>query len=259
MSFPNFKDKHGEDAMFSPEEFLRHSQAVGLAPRGKPCEGVILFYSKKEPSDYLPEYTLDQNDFFGADFYLLRETGSQIAVMNHFGVGAPAAVIALEELVAWGVKNFITIGTAGRLQKHLRTGDIVVCDQAIRDEGTSYHYLPPSKYARASPEITDKIKSALDSLGKRYFVGTSWTTDAIYRETVAEARQYQREKVLTVEMEASAMFSVANFRNVNVGAVFAISDSLAEMEWKPDFYHRKLDDSKRTLFKAAINALKEKN
>jgi uridine phosphorylase len=258
MSFPNLKDKHGEDAMFSPAEFLKHTQAVGLAPKSKPCEGVILFYSKKEPSDHLPEYTLDKKDFFGADFYLLPETGNQIAVMNHFGVGAPAAVIALEELVAWGAKNFITIGTAGRLQKYLRTGDLIVCDQAIRDEGTSHHYIPHSKYARASPEITDKIKSALNSLRKKYFTGTSWTTDAIYRETVAEARQYQRERVLTVEMEASAMFSVAKFRDVNVGAVFAISDSLAEMEWKPDFYHQKLDDSKRTLFKAAIMALGRK-
>jgi uridine phosphorylase len=259
MSFPNLKNKHGEDAMFSPAEFLKHTQAVGLVPKGKPCESVIMYYSKKDPSQYLPKFTLKKNDFFASDFYIIEETDNKIAVMSHFGVGAPAAVTALEELVAWGVKNFITIGTAGALQKHLRIGDLVVCDQAIRDEGTSHHYLPHSKYAFASEDITKKIRKALDSLGKKYIVGTSWTTDAIYRETVSEARQYQREKVLTVEMEASALFAVGKYRNVNAGAVFAISDSLAEMPWKPDFYHQKLDESKRILFCAAVNALSENN
>ena len=109
--------------------------------------------------------------------------------------------IALEELIAFGVKRFISIGTAGTLQKDIKVGDLIVCEKAIRDEGTSYHYLKPSKYAYASKEMTKRIKNALDALEQKYFVGTSWTIDAPYRETVVEARQYQKEGVATVEMK----------------------------------------------------------
>jgi uridine phosphorylase len=258
MGFPNFRNKHAKNEMFSPREFLGHSQEMGLGPKGKPCKAVILYYSKDSPANYLPGYTLVKKDFFAADFYLLKETGNKVGVMNHFGVGAPAAVIALEELVAWGVKDFITIGTAGTLQDNVNIGDLAVCDRAIRDEGTSHHYLASSKYAFASRHLAEKIKKALESFGAEYFVGTSWTTDAIYRETKEEVKKYQQEKVLTVEMEAAALFSVAKFRKVNVAALFTISDLLAELEWKPDFYHDKLDESKRLLFKAAVKALCEK-
>ena len=92
----------------------------------------------------------------------------------------------------------------------------MVCEKAIRDEGTSHHYLKPSKYAYASKDMTQKIKNSLDKFKQKYFVGTSWTIDAPYRETVAEATQYQKEGVATVEMEASALFAVSQYRNVEL-------------------------------------------
>ena len=115
----------------------------------------------------------------------------------------------------------------------------MVCEKAIRDEGTSHHYLKHSKYAYASKGMTNKIIISLEKLNQKYFIGTSWTIDAPYRETVAEAKQYQEEGVATVEMEASALFAVAQYRNVELGAIFTISDSLAELQWKPKFHLKK--------------------
>ena len=75
----------------------------------------------------------------------LAEMDHKVGVVGGFGIGAPAACVVLEGLIAFGVKRFVSVGFAGSLQPDLRIGDIVVCDKAIRDEGTSYHYLPASR------------------------------------------------------------------------------------------------------------------
>jgi len=179
--------------------------------------------------------TIKVEGFYG-EFYLLRETKNQIGVLAKFGVGAPVVVTLMEELTTFGVKKFISMGEAGTLQKTLKIRDIVVCNRAIRDEGTSQHYLKHSKYAYASERMTREIEKALQKCGQKYIVGTSWTIDAPYRETTAEARQYQKEDVATVDMEASALFAVAKYRAVDIGAIFTISDSLAELKWNPKFH-----------------------
>ncbi len=241
--------------MFSPADFLKYQRKRGSGDRFNPPAGVIFCYQQR-----LLDYVLDQHKtrrvqgFYG-EMYLLEETKNRIAILGRFGIGAPIVVTLLEELIAFGVRRFISVGTAGTLQKHLCVGDLVVCDRAIRDEGTSYHYLKPSKYAYASREMTQFIKAALDAFEQKYVVGTSWTTDAPYRETVAEARQYQKEGVATVEMEASALFAVAQFRGVEMGAMFTISDSLAELQWSPRFHSRKTSGGLETLYDVALAAL----
>ena len=142
-------------------------------------------------------------------------------------------------------------------QKNIKIGDIVVCDRAIRDEGVSHHYLASSKYAQASEEMTSRIKKSLDELDIAYVTGTSWTTDAVYRETIAEVEQYQKGGVATVEMEASALFSVAQYRNVQVGCILTISDSLADLKWQPQFHSDETTIGLELLFKAALNALQD--
>lgn len=94
-------------------------------------------------------------------------------------------------------------------------------------------------------------------LGLGYVLGSSWTIDAPFREIVAEVRKYQEEGVLTVEMEAAAIFSVAKYRNVEAGAIFTISDYLAELEWKPKFHLT--SEYLREIFEVAKEVLISKN
>ena len=96
---------------------------------------------------------------------------------------------------------------------------------------------------------------SLDRCKVKYHVGTSWTTDAPYRETLAEIRKYQSEGVATVEMEAAALFAVAEYRKVDMGSFFTISDSLAELEWKPEFHGETAKKSLETIFKVAVEVL----
>lgn len=255
MAFPNFEDKHAEDALFSPSDYFNYLKKEGKYPDFKVPEAVIFCYQRKLLNHVLENHKTTKVDFLIGESYVLDETDGQIVIIGKFGIGAPTVTTILEECIAFGVKKFISIGTAGTLQKDIPFGSLVVCDKAIRDEGTSYHYIPASKYSHASKAMTQKIIDSLNKFNQEHLVGTSWTTDAPYRETVAEARQYQKEGVLTVEMEASALFTVAQFRGVELGSLFTVSDSLADLEWNPHFYGEKTQGGLETIYKVAIDAL----
>jgi len=258
MTFPNLKRKHSKDSMFSPKDYLAYAKSLGQHPKFKPPKCAILCYERSLIEHILNHHKVIKVEGFRADTYLLDETNRQVALIGNFGIGAPVAVTHTEELIAFGVKKFISIGTAGTLQKDLSVGDIVICDRAIRDEGTSYHYLKPSKYAYASKGMTKRLMRTLGEKGQEYSIGTSWTIDAPYRETVEEARRYQKEGVATVEMEAAALFAVGQYRKVDVGAIFTISDSLAELEWKPRFHLIKDPKTFEILYQAVLGALLSK-
>lgn len=256
MSFPNLTHKHAQNSMFSAKEFLAYQKRNGHYPKFKAPQSLIFCYNKNLLDYVKDNHAVTKVEGFSGEMYLLNDTNKNVAIIGKFGIGAPVVGVLLEELIAFGIKFFISIGTSGTLQKHVNIGDLVVCEKAIRDEGTSYHYLKRSKYAYASKELTKKITQTLDTLKQSYHQGTSWTIDAPYRETVAEARQYQQEGVLTVEMEASALFAIAKYRNVQMGAIFTISDSLAELEWKPKFHTKKTNQGLELLYKMAVEVLK---
>jgi len=165
----------------------------------------------------------------------------------------------LELLIAWGVKQFITLGIAGGLQKNLSIGDIIVCEKAIRDEGTSHHYVPYDKYAYPSKNMLSRLLNALDQTNKCYHKGTSWTTDTFFRQTKEEVELYQKEGVLCVEMEASALFSIASLYNVEMAAIFTISDTHANLEWQPSFEEEKTKAGLTTIFELALKVAIEEN
>ena len=139
----------------------------------------------------------------------LPSTGGRVGLLGRFGIGAPAATAALEELAALGTSAVISVGTAGSLQRDLKPGDLVLCEAAIRDEGVSHHYLPPGRLATAPAEATAALGRPCGEAGHQFRTGTSWTIDTPYRETIDEVRHYQAEGVLCVEMEAAALFAVA--------------------------------------------------
>lgn len=255
MAFPNHKGKHSRPALFSPRDFLNYLKEVGRYPDFKPPRAMILCYQNSLMEYVLKHHKVTRAPGLCREMYLLDETGGRVAIAGNFGIGAPAAVATFEELIAFGVKRFVSVGTAGALLKGVNAGDLMVCERAIRDEGTSHHYLKPSKYAYPSPRMTEAIKAALKAGGREFFCGTTWTIDAVYRETAAEVKRYQREGVATVEMEASALFAAARTRGAEIGAMFTISDSLADLKWKPKFHHERTERGLEALYGAALRAL----
>jgi uridine phosphorylase len=160
-----------------------------------------------------------------------------------------------ETLAALGTRRFINLGAAGGLQPGARVGELVVCDGAIRDEGLSHHYLPPARYVFPSSPLTSELATRLTALGHDYKVGPTWTIDAPYRETIEELRHYRDEGVLTVEMEAAALFAVAERRRLDAAAGFVLSDTLSEVEWTPDFGSGEILRGLDILVDAAVQVL----
>lgn len=258
MPYPNFPNKHREKALVTPEAAVAH---FVKEPPPLPFPDAVIFCYQSS----LLAHILEQHETAGVErgtyrhLHWLEESENRVAVAGGFGVGAPAVVLVLEALIVQGVRRFLTIGTAGSLQRHINIGDIVVCDRAIRDEGTSHHYLPPEKYAHASPAMTARLVAALQAANITHSVGTSWTIDAPYRETIAEVQHYQSEGVLTVEMEAAALFAVAAYRGVEMGTLLTISDSLADLEWDPQFRSDTTREGLETLYQVALQALQDES
>ncbi|MBD3191908.1 MAG: purine phosphorylase [Candidatus Heimdallarchaeota archaeon] len=252
MSYPNFPRKYSEKAIVTPKEYINYKKKRGYYSDFIPPESVIFFFQRSLKEYISNNYSIKQVEGFSS-LFLLTETKGAVGVCGEFGIGAPSTIVIMEELIAHGVRNFIAIGTAGALQNDLPLNSIIVCEKAIRDEGTSHHYLKREKYALPSPSLTQAIKTKLDELQIEFISGTTWTIDAPYRETVAEIKQYQAEGVLTVEMEAAALFAVANYRKVDAAALVTISDYVEEHAWTPQFHSR--GEQLAKLFRLALEVL----
>jgi uridine phosphorylase len=253
--FPQYAGKQGEPALVEPQAYIRYLNERGLGPGEPAPERAVLCYEPSLVEHLKAVYRLEAvPGVLGTYLYRLPEDPT-LAVGGGFGIGAPVAVAILEELVALGCRHFVSVGTAGSLQPDLAVGELVVCERAVRDEGTSHHYLPAGEYAAASLSLTRHLEEALAAHGRSFVSGASWTIDAFYRETVTEARHYQSQGVLTVEMEAAALFAVAAYRGVQAAAVFTVSDSLAGLEWRPEFHQAGVQDSLEAMFAAARQAL----
>ena len=162
--------------------------------------------------------------------YEVTLRGMRLAVF-HPGVGAPLAAGLLEEVIALGGRKFIACGGCGVLDSAIALGHVLVPHAAVRDEGTSYHYLPPAREVEASPRAVAAIEQALEAAGTEYLKTKTWTTDALYRETPDKVKRRRAEGCLTVEMEAAAFFAVARFRNVEFGQILYGGDDVGGEVW----------------------------
>lgn len=258
MPVPLDPAKYRSKPFFNPEDFLGYIRGLGkLGSRPAP-EAAILSYQRSLFDHVCSTHRVAPAEgYFSHHLRYLDDTDGRVAIVGNFGVGAPAAAVMLEELIAFGVRRFVSVGTAGSLRDDLPPGSLVLCDSALRDEGTSYHYLPGGGLVYPSETLTERLRSALEGRGIAFSAGPSWTTDAIYRETAAEVLMHSAKGALVVEMEASALFAVARFRSCLIAACFSVSDTLAELEWRPEFHAETTTEGLESLFAAAMEALRD--
>jgi len=187
--------------------------------------------------------------------FLMQAQHRDIAIF-HPGVGAPLAAAMLEEVIALGANKFIACGGAGALRSELSVGKLLIPTAAVRDEGTSYHYLPPSREVAASIKAVSAIRAALDAENCDYEMTKTWTTDALYRETPGKIALRKSEGCSTVEMEAAAMFAVAQFRNVKLAQILYAGDDLAGEKWSSRGWTKETDIRSRLIDLAAQACLR---
>lgn len=183
--------------------------------------------------------------------YELKHKGERLAVFNP-GVGGPLAAARLDAAAAMGLRKVVACGGAGALTSDLGVGAVVIPIAAVRDEGTSYHYLPPGREVDFDRATTRCIEGVLRERQVPYVLGKTWTTDAIFRETRGRVARRKSEGCITVEMEAASLLAVARFRGLELGYLLYAGDSLAGDHW--DQRGWPLHDGREELFWLAVEA-----
>ncbi len=153
----------------------------------------------------------------------------QLGVVG-FAVGAPFAVLVAEELFASGCELLISMTSAGQIVAAGPTPYFVLIERALRDEGTSYHYLPPGDYAEADPALLSLMVGAFEGLPEPVHSGAAWTTDAPFRETETAIEVALEAGILAVEMEAAALYAFSAARRKPILCFAHVTNQMAVEE-----------------------------
>lgn len=188
----------------------------------------------------------------GHDIFITDAPSGEPVAVFHPGVGAPAAVHALERVIAAGVEDVVVCGGAGALVP-LALGHVVLPTSAVRHEGTSFHYAPPAETVEVEPALVVRMASLLDEREVPYAIGRTWTTDAPFRETPGVVATRRAEGCLTVEMEASALLTVARFRGVRLAVLLYAADDLSGAVWSSRGWTTA--EARATLLRLAVDAV----
>lgn len=254
MSFPNFADKHKLKSLLTADELVAYRARLGRMPKVKP-EGVLFCLERGLPHRMRWRIPVERAGVMNADVYAVKKTKGKVAVLTSFGGGSPMVMELAEELAVMGTKKMILMTWGGTLQTDMKPGDIVVCNRAIRDEGASHHYLPSAKYIDANESLVNELTEAIRTRSVQCTIGTTWTTDAPYRETREEIVQYQAEGVKTVEMESAGLFTVGQVRGVQTVSVVIGMDSLASLRWQTPERLDSIMQSLEIVYASAIDVL----
>lgn len=226
---------------------------------GIPEACVVCFFSDQiallSQEGLLRQVAAQRSESGAHPIYVLTRNGREVTLF-HPGVGAPLAAGLLEEVIALGCTRLVVCGGAGVLDRAISRGHLLVPEVAVRDEGTSYHYLPPSREVRASPEAVAAIEGVLAEQRLPWLRTKTWTTDGLYRETPARIAARRAEGCLCVEMECAALFAVAQFRGVTLGALLYGGDDVSGEEWDQRGWIEQHDVRRRLIYAAADAALR---
>jgi uridine phosphorylase len=202
---------YGSASLFEPANLLREARRQkGLAEVPVPAVGLL------DPDGDIVRHLVETGRgrrhpgwaCYHTDMWTADLDGVEVGVVG-MAVGAPFAVLVAEQLAASGAELVVSITSAGQIAALERTPCFVLIDRALRDEGTSAHYVPPARWSRIDDKLFAGLAGGFDALPEPVLTGPSWTTDAPYRETAAAIAVAEREGVACVEMEAAALYAYA--------------------------------------------------
>ena len=240
------------DCVTDPKKFISYLKNSGRLNLELSPERIIFIFSQPLIEQCKVKYKLTKEPGFDAGDLYLIDGDKSIGIFYCNGIGSPVSVINMEELIAFGAKKFIVIGTAGSLQHSFVIGERMICNEAIKDEGTSAHYISNQFSVKPTYTLHNDFMIFAKKNNIELREGASWTTDAPYRETTKKIQELQQRGVLSVEMEISSLFTLAKFRNVDIIALFTVSDQLADFKWVPGFFS---EDVMKSLLLSVKNAI----
>ena len=216
-------------SVFEPANLLREARRQKQVPEiavPEICildpDGDILRVLRREGDAHLsPGWAC-----YHTELYEFSRSGERLGIIG-CAVGASFAVLLAEELFVSGCRLLISMTSAGQILAGGPTPYFVVIDRALRDEGTSYHYLPPAEFAAADAALVETAMRALRGAPQTIYRGAAWTTDAPFRETAAAIDQARTRGILAVEMEAAALYAFATARQKPVLCLAHVTNQMA--------------------------------
>lgn len=231
--------------MLSPEKFLDG--------KSYPDKGIMIF--TKNMANAVRELTNLNYDLKQSNKpYKIKYLDDEITLLYPF-FGAPATIVAFEIASAYGLTKMIAVGEAGAIHPKVKITDYILPRWGVREEGTSYHYMPIQYTPRINNKLHETLLNNLRREGYRVHVGSVWTTDAIFRETTDKIEKYRDIRVLCVDMESTALMSVAEYRSVEIAILLVASDELYHDIWVSGWETEKLKEAEYNAVETVLNTI----
>lgn len=253
-------DLKSDEPVFTPSDFLHYVASVrGVDAKMFRIPPRLIMVYQRRYFDFIDRLVAGQpvewwwyNDRIPLHIGTFQDV--EIALAINF-VGAPAAAMVFEELIACGARQIYEVGTAGGLQHSLAPGDIVIATEAKCDEGTTCQYFRRRTTLASSLLLRRLVVQALNENHICHYEGPVLTTDGVYRETRNKLAEFRETGVLAIDMETSALYSVARHRGVKIASALVISDLLTASGWQPAFGDPRVSRNARVLSRIVVDAI----
>jgi len=249
MAYPYFSNKYKDEGTITAKDiFLKSSDSISKLP--PPPKSCILC-----PSDFIIKH-LNKNNNLEEDLKIIKplyRLNNEIGIYTGFiGFGSPMWAWVLEQLIAYGIKNFIYIGFFGRVNQKIPKHKLIIVEKALRDEGLSFHYVKSSKWAYPDKDLTRGLLSEKGTISSNL-----WTTDAMFKQTRKEITHANRNNIVGFDMETSALFCVAKARKCKIASIQIESDSFINNRWKSVYQTKEFEHNLINAINLAIKVLKD--
>lgn len=230
---PILAHKHyGSPSTFTPESLLREARRQKGASAASVPKVCLLDPDGDIVRQLKAEGRADRHSgwvCYHTDLFIFEENGLIMGVVG-CAVGASFAVLVAEELFASGCELLISVTSSGQILAAQPPPYFILIDRALRDEGTSYHYLPPSDWSKAPTDLVSQLDQVFDDADVDVLRGATWTTDAPFRETEEAIEVMKRHDILAVEMEAAALYAFARARQQSVICFAHVTNQMGRIE-----------------------------
>lgn len=223
---------HSEPSVFTPENLLREARRQKSLLHKSVPEICLL-----DPDGDIVRFLVSTNQAtkdpswacYHTDLYTFEHSGFQFGVVG-CAVGASFAVLIAEELFASNCQLLVSITSAGQISATRNPPYFILIDKALRDEGTSHHYLSPSDYSNINEHLLTVLADSFRTSSIPITIGATWTTDAPFRETESAINHSRTLGILAVEMEASALYAFAQAKQKPVICLAHVTNQMASIE-----------------------------
>ncbi len=247
------------DVRYSPEMLLTYFVGLkGLALKDLDVAPVVVLswnpgFVRSLAGDIGAKLSSGWVDASRYPLYTGEVNGKRVSILSAM-IGAPGAVMQMEQLIACGARTFIGIGYAGSLQSSAPIGTFFIPTACVSEEGTSAHYVGTGDIIAPSQQLVEGLQNSCEVARAKVSLGPLWTTDAPFRELISKIEKYGKQGVLGVDMETSAMYALGQFRGVRVCNLLIVSDELWH-EWRIAFGTPELRKAEQTAKQVIIHRL----